>query len=125
MALIIESGEAVKFHLEKQIQEAEVERTQIEQQLEGTDKLTVTCPHRGLFAFREQDERFFFGRDAYTKKLVEAVRKQALIAVIGASGSGKSSLVYAGLIPRLRRGQFPSWEGQGVGKNKFENCKRL
>jgi len=61
------------------------------------------CPYRGLFAFREQDARFFFGREAYTEKLVEAVQKQPLIAVIGASGSGKSSVVYAGLIPYLRR----------------------
>ncbi|MCP4403775.1 MAG: CHAT domain-containing protein [bacterium] len=62
-----------------------------------------TNPYRGLFAFREEDEPFFFGRDSYTTKLVEAVQNQPLTAVIGASGSGKSSLVYAGLIPALRR----------------------
>ena len=60
-------------------------------------------PYRGLFAFRAEDEPFFFGRDAYTTKLIEAVQTQSLTAVIGASGSGKSSLVYAGLIPALRR----------------------
>ena len=121
MTLAIETDVAVKFKLEKQIEEAEAERNRIEQQLSGAEKLAVKCPYRGLFAFREEDECFFFGRDAYTEKLVEAVRKQAFIAVIGASGSGKSSLVYAGLIPRLRRQsplacpEFHRREGLGVG----------
>jgi ABC-type glutathione transport system ATPase component len=103
MALAIETDAAVKFKLEKQLEEAETERNRIEQQLSRVEKLAVKCPYRGLSAFREQDEPFFFGRDTYIEKLVEAVRKQALVAVIGASGSGKSSLVYAGLIPRLRK----------------------
>ncbi|MEL4893905.1 nSTAND1 domain-containing NTPase [Crocosphaera sp. Alani8] len=60
------------------------------------------CPYRGLFAFREQDAQYFFGREKFTEKLVEAVQKQSLVAVIGASGSGKSSVVFAGLIPQLR-----------------------
>ncbi|BDI15896.1 hypothetical protein ANSO36C_16980 [Nostoc cf. commune SO-36] len=46
------------------------------------------CPYRGLFAFREEDARFFFGRDIFTQKLVDTVQKQSLVAVIGASGSG-------------------------------------
>ena len=61
------------------------------------------CPYRGLFAFREQDAPFFFGRDDFTVRLDEAVRLKTLVALIGASGSGKSSVVFAGLIPRLRR----------------------
>ncbi|NEO61215.1 MAG: trypsin-like serine protease [Moorea sp. SIO4G2] len=60
------------------------------------------CPYRGLFAFREQDAKFFFGREQFTQQLVKAVHKQSLVAVIGASGSGKSSVVFAGLIPQLR-----------------------
>ena len=103
MALIIEAGEAVRFQLEKQIEEAEAEQKRIEEQLEGSEKLSVTCPYRGLFAFREQDAECFFGRETYTEQLVEAVQNKPFVAVIGASGSGKSSVVYAGLIPRLRR----------------------
>jgi WD40 repeat protein len=64
---------------------------------------TEICPYRGLFAFREEDAPFFFGRDAFTQMLVEAVQQQSLVAVIGPSGSGKSSVVFAGLIPRLRQ----------------------
>ncbi|NEQ38190.1 MAG: tetratricopeptide repeat protein, partial [Okeania sp. SIO3I5] len=60
------------------------------------------CPYRGLFAFREQDAKFFFGRETFTQQLVQAVQRQSLVAVIGASGSGKSSVVFAGLIPELR-----------------------
>ena len=64
---------------------------------------TEICPYRGLFAFREEDAPFFYGRDAFTQMLVEAVQQQSLVAVIGPSGSGKSSVVFAGLIPRLRQ----------------------
>jgi WD40 repeat protein/cytochrome c-type biogenesis protein CcmH/NrfG len=82
----------------------------------------LPCPYRGLFHFREQDAEFFFGRGAYTEQLVEAVQHKPFVAVIGASGSGKSSVVYAGLFPRLRH-IFPSWEGQGVGNSPFEGSK--
>ncbi|KAB8319378.1 CHAT domain-containing protein [Tolypothrix campylonemoides VB511288] len=67
---------------------------------------TDKCPYRGLFAFREEDAPFFRGREAFTQILVQAVQKQPLVAVIGPSGSGKSSVVFAGLIPRLRESGF-------------------
>ena len=68
-----------------------------------SEQAIASCPYRGLFAFREEDARFFFGRDIFTQKLVDTVQKQSLVAVIGASGSGKSSVVFAGLIPNLRQ----------------------
>jgi hypothetical protein len=61
------------------------------------------CPYRGLYPFREEDAAFFSGREAFTEKLAEAVERTSLVAVVGASGSGKSSVVRAGLIPRLRQ----------------------
>src|SRR5205823_15055591 len=61
------------------------------------------CPYRGLFAFREQDAPYFFGRETFTQSLLEAVRRMPLVAVVGPSGSGKSSVVFAGLLPRLRQ----------------------
>lgn len=60
-----------------------------------------SSPYRGLFAFREQDAPFFFGRETFSEMLVESVRKKPFVAVIGPSGCGKSSLVFAGLLPRL------------------------
>lgn len=61
------------------------------------------CPYRGLRWFREEDAAFFCGREAFTDQLVEKVDRSSLVAVVGASGIGKSSVVRAGLIPRLRR----------------------
>ena len=103
MAHTLETDVAVTFKLEKEIEDAEAELSSIEQQLEGKDKVVITCPYRGLSTFREQDERFFFGRETYVEQLDAALSTHPLIALIGASGSGKSSVVYAGLIPRLRR----------------------
>jgi hypothetical protein len=58
-------------------------------------------PFRGLESFRPEDSKFFFGREALTKKLVGKINSHPFLAVLGASGSGKSSLVMAGLIPAL------------------------
>jgi len=63
-----------------------------------------SCPYRGLAAFSVQDAPFFFGREAFAQQLVQAAQNRPLITVIGASGSGKSSVVFAGLLPRL-----PGW----------------
>ncbi len=65
----------------------------------------VPCPYRGLFAFQEADADLFFGREQVTHDLITAVKRKALVAVIGASGSGKSSVVFAGLVPGLRNHQ--------------------
>ena len=68
------------------------------------------CPYRGLLHFREEDAPFFFGREAAIDKLLEAVQRQPFVAVVGASGTGKSSVVRAGLIPRLRSDHGTTWE---------------
>src|SRR5215467_11103155 len=63
-------------------------------------------PYRGLAVFGEQDAAFFFGREAATTALLERMsRLQAgtgLLVVSGASGAGKSSLLRAGVLPRIR-----------------------
>jgi energy-coupling factor transporter ATP-binding protein EcfA2 len=68
------------------------------------------CPYRGLLHFREEDAPFFFGRDATIQKLLNTTRQESFLAVVGASGSGKSSLVRAGLVPRLRRDRDVAWD---------------
>ncbi|MEA5518209.1 CHAT domain-containing protein, partial [Limnoraphis robusta] len=60
-------------------------------------------PYQGLAAFGEEDADFFFGQENFVDKLVEATNQQPLVGVIGPSGSGKSSVVFAGLIPKLRK----------------------
>lgn len=62
----------------------------------------VRNPFRGLRAFQETDAEDFFGREALIDELVDAVDTNRLVAVVGPSGSGKSSVVRAGLLPRLR-----------------------
>jgi hypothetical protein len=69
------------------------------------------CPYRGLEAFGPGDEHFFFGRDHLTGWLVSALRREVraaqgarFLGVLGPSGSGKSSVVLAGLVPKLRAG---------------------
>ncbi len=59
-------------------------------------------PYRGLESFEEKHSQFFFGRDSLEDKLLDVVTNNPLTLVLGASGSGKSSLVKAGLIPKIR-----------------------
>jgi formylglycine-generating enzyme required for sulfatase activity/energy-coupling factor transporter ATP-binding protein EcfA2 len=72
--------------------------------------LATICPYRGLLYFREEDAPFFFGREAAITQLVHAVQQHNLVAVVGASGSGKSSVVRAGLVPELRKARDRVWE---------------
>jgi WD40 repeat protein/energy-coupling factor transporter ATP-binding protein EcfA2 len=64
-------------------------------------------PYRGLQRFEEKDAEFFFGRDGDVQRLLERLKTTRFLAVLGPSGSGKSSLVRAGLLPALRRGALP------------------
>ena len=72
----------------------------------GDDDGSLT-PYRGLARFETGDSGLFFGRDQLTADLVQLLRGRRFAAVFGPSGSGKSSLLRAGLIPALRRTQEP------------------
>jgi hypothetical protein len=65
-------------------------------------------PYRGLESFQPEDAEWFFGRERLTETLVGHLRQQyhqgGLLVVVGPSGSGKSSLLRAGLIPALQSG---------------------
>jgi Caspase domain/NACHT domain len=65
------------------------------------------CPYRGLAYFdcTDEDAKFFYGRTVLTDVLLERVRDRSFVAVVGASGSGKSSVVRAGLLHQLKLGQ--------------------
>jgi WD40 repeat protein len=67
--------------------------------------LVGTCPYKALEYFTQEDAVFFYGRTALTDELIDKVRTQNFIAVLGASGSGKSSVLRAGLLYQLKRGQ--------------------
>lgn len=72
------------------------------EELGGLSGKLPESPYQGLSAFKEEDAPFFFGREKCINELVAAVKRKPLVAVVGASGSGKSSLVFAGLVSRLR-----------------------
>lgn len=68
------------------------------------------CPYRGLSAFGPQDSAWFFGRERATAVLVERIFDRlgsGPLMLVAPSGAGKSSLLHAGLVPALRRGDFP------------------
>jgi WD40 repeat protein/serine/threonine protein kinase len=85
-------------------------------EVEDTGRLDAYKPYKGLAAFQESDSHEFYGRSVLIKALVKRVVEKGtysrFLAVIGSSGSGKSSVVRAGLIPELRKGEivgFPQY----------------
>jgi WD40 repeat protein/serine/threonine protein kinase len=75
--------------------------------------LAEANPYSGLSAFQERDAARFFGRERIVEQMAARLGEQPLLAVVGSSGAGKSSLVRAGVIPALKRGG-ESWESYVV-----------
>ncbi|MET7900337.1 AAA family ATPase [Streptomyces sp. NPDC005355] len=77
------------------------------------------CPYRGLASYRQQDARWFFGRERSTDALVTQLRAAektgGLVMLVGASGAGKSSLLNAGLVPALQNGALGDENSQARG----------
>ena len=72
----------------------------------------VVCPFKGLAAFDADDAPYFFGRERLVAELVARLVGAPVLGVVGPSGSGKSSVVRAGLLPALESGVLPgsqSW----------------
>ena len=89
------------------------------------------CPYRGLEAFQEDNHKVFYGRQRLLDELLQKLTESRLLAVVGSSGSGKSSVVLGGLIPSLKAGELPgskNWHYHGSmvpGSNPLENLARL
>jgi WD40 repeat protein len=73
------------------------------------DNLEENNPYRGLKSYETKDSELFFGRTSLIEKLCHTVSDRSLTVVLGASGSGKSSLVKAGLIPSLPLNRVYQW----------------
>ena len=71
---------------------------------DGTPPAEVPCPYRGLLAFEEADADNFFGREQQVAELIARLVSNRFLAVVGPSGSGKSSIIRAGLLPALSAG---------------------
>ncbi|MDX1417634.1 MAG: protein kinase, partial [Candidatus Promineifilaceae bacterium] len=80
----------------------------VHETFEVSETAVAANPYKGLRAFRESDTEDFFGREALTVELLDRLRKNdgdgRFLAVVGPSGSGKSSVVRAGVVPALRQG---------------------
>jgi len=61
------------------------------------------CPYPGMLPYTEADSALFYGRNAEVQEMLERLRVHPFLTIIGPSGSGKSSLVFAGLLPALRK----------------------
>jgi WD40 repeat protein len=81
----------------------ETQLVQISAEKVTQQPLIKTSPYQGLKKFNFKDREYFFGRDKLIARLFEAVNRSSLSLVLGASGSGKSSVVRAGLIPELKK----------------------
>ncbi len=85
----------------------------------------ISNPYKGLRPFSESDAEDFHGRDSLIEVMIRRLAAGRFVAVIGPSGSGKSSAVRAGLVPALRRGEIPGSErwaiaGMLPGTHPFE-----
>ena len=87
----------------------EVAATQVGRPEDGVGR-SATCPYKGLAAYQPEDAGSFFGREALIDELVRRLQLERVLVVGGPSGSGKSSLVRAGLIPALGAGALAGSE---------------
>jgi len=79
----------------------------------------ISCPYPGLRPFTEAEEAYFFGRKEHVSTLLDRLTAHRLLAVAGASGSGKTSLIQAGLIPALKAGEL----GEGKAPWRIERVR--
>ncbi len=103
------TGNAVIYVYNYNYNYKSVKATLVDSEEIATDD-NLSCPYRGLYHFSPNDAGYFFGRDVFIETLFEATQTRNFIPVLGASGSGKSSVVLAGLIPKLEQEQKSHWK---------------
>ena len=76
-------------------------------EVEAEPRTPAEPPYKGLVAFEPEDSGLFFGREATVAMLIDRLATARLLAIVGASGTGKSSLVRAGVVSALRTDALP------------------
>ncbi len=87
------------------ISELKRERPQVDWDLLQPVNPDAEPPFKGLQYYTETDEHIFFGRDTLVAELIDHLCHHRFLAVVGASGSGKSSVIRAGVVPAVRKGK--------------------
>jgi hypothetical protein len=105
---IADSVEGIQRLLDQR--EAQVGGRRVGSPASATAARPDRCPYKGLARFEASDAAIFFGRERLVAELVARLPGTSLLAVVGPSGSGKSSLVRAGLLPALASGVLPGSE---------------
>ena len=77
----------------------------------GTMEERAVCPYKGLASFDRSDADYFCGRERMVSDLVARLAESTLVGIVGPSGIGKSSLLRAGLLSALSRGELPGSAG--------------
>ncbi len=124
----------LRYELDKLLTGIHVPERKITRELVEAPPLWSGSPFPGLRAFTRADAPIFFGRGQETGDLVQRIGESRFVAVVAASGSGKSSLVAAGVIPRLEANAIVSgdtgskdWRfvrftpGEGITPEKTES----
>ena len=99
---------AMETELADDLLELQAARERAEAREDASD--VVVCPFKGLASFDVADAEFFFGRERLTMEMVARLAGSRLLGVVGASGSGKSSVLRAGLLAALAKGILPGSE---------------
>ena len=84
----------------------------------------IRSPFMGLSYFKESDSNFFFGREALIKEVESGVREKKFIALAGASGTGKSSVVHAGILPIFRKENHLIYKFR-PGKHPYRSLRKV
>lgn len=94
----------------------------------GEKEFNQENPYRGLYSFESEQAKYFFGREQAIRALLDRINNNRFLAVIGASGCGKSSLVKAGLLAYLKDNQIPGsshWEIESFTPGKHPLAKLI
>ena len=106
----IETGRGGLRRAERELAGRVTELQAVRERAERHARTVVVCPFKGLATYDVADAEFFFGRERLVSAMVARLAGASLLAVVGPSGSGKSSALRAGLLAELQRGALPGSE---------------